>query len=422
LNGGNRRPALSITPESAIGSDTVATRHVGRWWRRASALLAGLCACAGPAPAAPADKVFTVANYPVEARAADAVAAKARAVARGQQSALRSLMKRLVPVAAYGQLKRLSSADASRLVDGIAVRSERNSSTDYIASLDFQFRPDSIRQWLDREGIPYVDAQAAAVTLVPVWRAPPAGATVPAGLGPVDGPKAWTDAWKSLDLGNSLTPVKLEALKADVLPETVKALAAGDSGMLRTFASSYGGNERLIVAVAEPDLAAKRLAVTLIGTDAVGAITWKRAYRLDLADAGYAVELAGVVSLGVLEGRWKATQRGGRDVFTPAPAARPAPGAVMNPGLSAMVPAASAPGTAGNVQVSVAFNGMSEWQEISRRLAATPGVQSIDVLGLSARGARVTVTYPGGVERFADALARQGMTLRNEGQRWVLTP
>ena len=40
--------------------------------------------------------------------------------------------------------------------------------------------------------------------------------------------------------------------------------------------------------------------------------------------------------------------------------------------------------------------------------------------GLSARGARVTLRYPGGRRRLADALAQQGLNLRNAGGNWVL--
>ena len=40
--------------------------------------------------------------------------------------------------------------------------------------------------------------------------------------------------------------------------------------------------------------------------------------------------------------------------------------------------------------------------------------------GLSARGARVTLRYAEGAERLADALAQQGLSLRNAGGNWVL--
>ncbi len=116
------------------------------------------------------DNVYTVANYPIEAQAENAVAAKEKALADGQQAAFRSLLKRLIPVTAYPQAKRLASVKGADLVEGVKVRSERNSSTDYIASFDFSFQAKGVRDLLRREGIPFTDDQAPTVTLVPVWR------------------------------------------------------------------------------------------------------------------------------------------------------------------------------------------------------------------------------------------------------------
>ncbi len=91
--------------------------------------------------AAGADSAYTIANYPVDATAANAVAAKQQALADGQQAAFRSLLKRIVPVTAYKQLTRVKDIKAANLVSGVTVRSEKNSATDYLASLDFSFRP-----------------------------------------------------------------------------------------------------------------------------------------------------------------------------------------------------------------------------------------------------------------------------------------
>ena len=49
-------------------------------------------------------------------------------------------------------------------------------------------------------------------------------------------------------------------------------------------------------------------------------------------------------------------------------------------------------------------------------------MEELEVAGLSARGARVTLRYAEGAERLADALARQGLSLRNAGGNWVLAP
>jgi hypothetical protein len=362
---------------------------------RASALVAGLyLAAAGAAAAAPADVPFTVGNYPVEARADNAVAAKERALAEGQQAAFRSLLKRLVPVTAHARLKALAKIRAADLVEGIRVRSERNSATDYIANLDFAFQGQAIRDLLRRENIPFVDEQAPPLTVVPVWRAGAAG-------GPPRDEAAWTSVWRGLDLEHALTPVKLQTLKKDVRPEAVEGLAAGDGSAIRPLVAAYG-SEYILVALAEIDEGARRLNVTLSGRDAVGAFTLKRAYRLDASDPNYASELAGVVSLGILEGRWKAIKtRGGG-------------------GPSGGIVSGGGGGGGADLLIAVEFRGMSEWQDISRKLAATPGVEELDVAGLSARGARVTLRYADGAERLAQELERRGLVLRNAGGSWVL--
>ena len=362
----------------------------GRRSRRLAVALAFTLAAGTADGATAAEAVFTVANYPVEARADNAAAAKDRALADGQQAALRSLLKRLVPVTAYARIKRLGNVKAGDLVDGFKVRSERNSSTDYIASLDFTFQSKGVRDLLRREGIPFTDEQAPALTVVPIWRA---------AAGPsAKGEAGWTNAWKGLDLEHALTPVKLQGLKKEVAPATVEALAGGDGSAIRALVAAYG-SELVLIAVAEHDAAAGRLNVTLSGRDAVGAFTLKRAYRIDAADPGYANDLAAVISLGILEGRWKAIKsRGGGGGGGGGP---------------------TATGDT-DLLIAVEFRGMSEWQDISRKLGSTPGVEELEVAGLSARGARVTLRFAEGAERLADVLARQGLNLRNADGHWLL--
>jgi hypothetical protein len=342
-----------------------------------------LSAAAAQTRAASTDRVFTVGNYPVEARAENAVAAKSRALADGQQAAFRSLLKRLVPVTDYARVRALADVRAADLIEGYRVRSERNSATEYIASLDFSFHPKAVRDMLRREGLAFTDEQAPAVIVVPVRRAAASGA-------PATDP-GWTNVWKSLDLEHALTPVKLYPLKKEVAADTVDALAAGDGSAMRGLDAAYG-SEHVLVALAEQDNAAGRLVVTLGGRDAVGAFTLRRAYRLDAIDAAYTSELAAVVSLRILEGRWKALKS-------------------RHEGSAR---------EAVDLLIAVEFRGMSEWQDISRRLGATPGVEELEVAGLSARGARVTLRYAQGAEQLVHALARQGLSLRDVGGNWVL--
>jgi Uncharacterized protein conserved in bacteria (DUF2066) len=362
--------------------------------------LAAVLALPGSAGAAPSqDKVFVVGNYPVEARAADAVAAKDKAIADGQQAAFRSLLKRLVPVTAYRRLDNLRDTRAADLIEGFAVRSERNSSTEYIASYDFSFQPDGVRRLLEQAGIPFLDRQAEPVTLVPVYRAPGTGAGAQEPFSEARGSDAWLYAWKALDLANTITPISLKPAKAESRAD-IKAVAEGDSSATRAFASDYQAGT-IVLALLEPDPGNRRVRVTLAGQDAAGPFKLQRNYRLDGTDLAYTAELSAVISLAVIEGRWKATSTRGQGAGS---------GGEMR-----------APDQAGALRIAVEFSGMTEWQVISRQLAQTPDVADLEVEGLSARGARLALRYPGGAERLAGALAEHGLTLRSAGGGWVLT-
>ena len=253
-----------------------------------------------PADAAPADKVYTIANYPVDATAKDAVAAKEKAHAEGQQAAFGALLKRIVPVTAYNRIDRLKSLPAGNYIDGVAIRSEQNSNTQYIASLDFSFQANSIRDLLHREGVPFVEEQSPRLVVVPVTAEP--GDNGKLRYRSASG--AWSQVWKGLDLDNTLTPLRIEALLPTIHEDTIVATLNGDDSVERVLTGEYKA-DFVLFAVSEVDTAGKQLNVTLAGIDPAGLLSWRRSYRLTDGDVNYAMEFAAVVTQGVLEGRWK---------------------------------------------------------------------------------------------------------------------
>ncbi len=357
--------------------------------------------------AAPADAVFTIGNYPVSASDANAVVAKDKALSEGQKAAFRSLLKRIVPVTSYKQLSRLQSIKAADLVSGVSVRSERNSSTEYIASLDFAFQAEAVRSTLRREGIAFVDQQAEPVTVVTVTRSGnPSEAR--------DDTSTWNTAWKDLDLDHTVTPVKLEALKPEVHNDTINMVMSGDDNGVRILAGEYK-SDRVVLAIVEPDLAARKMTVTLAGQDAVGPILLKRQYRIYDGDYNYACELAAVVALGVIEGRWKA-------IKAPALAANAAPAATdAVPPWAAPVGGTADPASGERFNLAVEFTSLSQWNDIRAQLLDTPGVEALDVTTVSARNAGIALNFPGGARALANALGARGLTLSDGGgSGWVL--
>lgn len=356
----------------------------GRLGRRIAATLAfGLAAMAAGAARAQDERVFTVGNYPVEARAQDAVTAKDKAISEGQQAAFRSLLKRLVPVTSYKALVQLKSVSAGNMVSGISVRSERNSTTSYTASLDFRFDSRQVKDLLRQRGIPYLDEPSKPTAIVLVVQ--PAGQAVAASLTGAQ----WRDAWTGLDLQNGLTPVTLHERPASLTPDMIKASATNPEAPLRSIAV-LGKTGQALLAIAEPDMAQRRLHVTLSGTDGVGPFVLKRTWRIDPSDPVYAAELAAVVALRTLEGRWKAVH-----------------------GRAAPPPAAG--GVPLQVQIYVEFRSHQEWIRMRRQLEEMPGVTDFSVGGTSVGAADVALRYPGGANALAPALSMVGIELRGGG-------
>ena len=362
-----------------------------------AAILAGILSSS--VFAASPDTVFTVASYPVEASDTNAVTAKEKALAEGQQAAFRSLLKRIVPVTAYKQLSRLKAVKAADLVSGVSVRTERNSSTDYIASLDFSFQADAVRQALAQEGIPFVDQQAGPVTVVTVVRdgTPPAAKN---DTGP------WRAAWSGLDLEHTLTPVKLETLKPVIHNDTVNMLLSGDGGAMRILSGEYK-TDLIVLAIVEPDPASKKMLVILAGQDASGPIYLQRSYRVSDGDQAYASELAAVVALGVIEGRWKFSKTG-------------LSGGTQAAAQPAWAAGASSSASGERVAFVAEFNTLAQWNDIRTQLLDTPGVDDLEISTMSAQNADVALRFPGGAQGLANAVGGRGLSLANNGTGWIL--
>ncbi len=348
---------------------------------------------AGSAWAKPgADRAYTIANYPVQARAANAVAAKDAAIADGQKAAFRSLLKRIVPVTSYRDMERLAATDPAGLIDGVAIRSERNSATEYIANLDFSFQANQVRDLLNQQGVPFVDTQAPPAIVVPLTRDGKAAAGPAGEFRAAAG--SWGTVWPTLDLENSVAPLKMQALRPEVGPDTLRGLYddATRSASIMTLAAAYG-TDQVVLAVAEVDTEGGKVNVLIAGQDAAGPFALNRAYRMQDGDLAYTLELAAVVSQGILEGRWKAVNSGGAAAYGPG---------------------------GQDVAFDAQFAGQSEWNAMRRVLLEAPGIDDIRIGTVSAGRASVSVKYPGGGPALAQALAAYGMSLTDTGGLWVM--
>lgn len=353
--------------------------------------------CLAGLPAARAGDPFVVARYPVSATARDAVTAKREALEHGQKRAFRALARRLLPVTAYRSLPAPSLEQIEETLDGFAVRNEQNSRTEYVAVLDFRFRADSVRALLASFGHSLVEEQAPRVALVPVVLAADASNGETAVTTVADA--RWPAAWSGLDLENALTPLGIVDVADRLAPSLMGQLLSGDAGALRVLQSELGAQEVVVVAVT-PQPGGRQIQVSYAGHDHVGPFLLQRRLPVDDGDLGFAYEMAAVIGLGILEGRWKAIR-------------------ATRAGLAAGTALAST--SSDRISMFVRFNGMGEWIALQRELRAVPGLEGFDTGTVSARGAEIIADVAGGVASLEPSLRAIGLVVRNEAGMWIVS-
>ncbi len=366
-----------------------------KWLRTvwfAGMLLSAMIAMGGAGHAQSGEKIFTIAKYPVDATGTNAVAAKRQATAQGRRSAFRSLLKRLVPSSAYSQIEQLKKLDPNPYIGSIRVRSEENSSTRYIATLDFSFVPEAVRTLLGQHGVSYIDQSAPPTGLMLLYSAPKAGGK--RAMNGSKGSASWRSVWSDLDLTNSLTPLKLLRTAGSLDPNTAGALLAADPAAIGELAARQQ-MAQIIIAEAKPVPASNELHITLAGQDAAGRFAVTTRYRLD-DDFVYSLELAAVIAQGVIESRWKTHMTAGG-------------------GTSSASGGALAP-----LQVLAEFSNLGQWQRQQQVLSSTPGVRNMQVGSLSGRSASIALSFPGGGDALRGALVPRGLTLESINGFWIL--
>lgn len=360
--------------------------------------------------------VYTVSNFQVWAEAKNAVSAKKAALDDGKVIALRMLMKRLTLQTSYKDLPEIAVKDTGRYIQSLSVQDERNSKTEYLATMDFQFSEDAVKQLLASNGIPFYDRQGPEVTLVPIVDQSLLGSEE--GQKPVISQRDWVTSFKTLDLSHGLVPLKIGQRLGTIDESVLVALIRGEGQALTGLYQAYG-KPNVVIALLSSAQSRNKLRLTLVGRDGVGDILYKRDFLISGGDVLQAADLAAEVALGMFEQRLKLlnikTQR--------VAVKKPVEVLPWQTDLQEAPPVEGWQGEVGGARITmrVQFSGLRHWQQIRRKLADVPGLEDINIERLSARGAEVTCQFPGGGEALRAQLAALGMRLQPEGGGWVLS-
>ena len=112
---------------------------------------------------------YTVKGIAVDTTASNTPQAQTKAISIGQRRAFYTLLRKLVPVAYYTDIPILSDEDITPLVAGFQVADERTAPQRYLADLTFEFKRQEIRNILRSAGLPFSEAVAKPLLVLPVF-------------------------------------------------------------------------------------------------------------------------------------------------------------------------------------------------------------------------------------------------------------
>ena len=354
--------------------------------------LTGTCLLAtGSALAQTYTDPYTVTGIEVDARAANAAAARTVALRNGHRSAFSVLYDRLTLPEARNRLPELDDDAIAGLVRNFGVGEERTSATRYLARMTFTFDREAVQDILSARDIPFSDRVSAPVLVLPVFEAEGRAMLW-------DRPNPWWDAWSAGRQGparihEGLVPVTLPLGDVeDFRALTAEDAAAGNGDRIRAFAARYDA-PAVVVAIARfaPSDGADggRLDVFWTRYDADGAFAGEAAYQ---SDSGLDPLLeSGVATVDdALEEAWKRKT-------------------VIEFGAEE------------TLAVRAVFGDLPTWLSIKRNLERSPIVEAVSLQSVSASEAWLQLRYLGDVQQLSAALAQEDLFLEDIEGTWTVS-
>ncbi|MDB5408850.1 MAG: hypothetical protein JWL84_3762 [Rhodospirillales bacterium] len=328
---------------------------------------------------------FTVAGVPVDATAANAVAAREAARLDGERRAIAILMDRLTLAADHGRLPRVSDQALPNLVRDFEVAHERSSGVRYLAEYTFRFSPDGVRSLLRNAGVPFTETPSKPVVVLPVLNSSDRATLW-------DDPNSWRDAWANRKVPDGLVPLAVPL--GDV--EDVAAIDAGrataaDPAALTAIAARYdAGDALLAIATLQPTgellVSLRRVAPGGAAT-AIGSPT---TYKPDPGEAQDAMmQRAVAASAAAVSEAWK------RDTMVDT-------------------------SRQGTLTAQVPVSQLGDWIAVRNGLTGIPSITGTELVSLAKDGASVTLHYLGDPDRLRVALAQHDLALSGGEGSWTL--
>ncbi|MDH5187835.1 MAG: DUF2066 domain-containing protein [Rhodospirillaceae bacterium] len=336
-----------------------------------------------------AAKFFEVNGVNVDVTAKSASQARDIAHDEGITRSFRALMERLTLNAYHDRLPNLERRQILELIQDFEVAEEKTSSVRYIASLNYRYRAQSIRDLLDGSKIPFAETYSKPVVVLPVYQA--AGALLL-----WDDPNPWRAAWEQ-------RPGEVRGLVPTILPKgdladmrTIGAEQAieGDVQRLAEVASKYNAGDVVVVhgilrmdsyiGLPELEVYMTRFGFALQEHTVVKSFSSNPGEDLESLLARAAIQLTVQI-----EDNWKQDNL-----------------------IKFAEPAI--------LRITIPVSGLDDWIKVRDRLNGVAIIKKSEVTLISRRAVNVNINYIGDAEQLALSLDQADLVLWDEAGNWYM--
>jgi hypothetical protein len=332
--------------------------------------------------------LYKITDVPVDVTADSAAHARDQAVAGAQRSAFEQLLGRLG--ADTSLAAKLGDDDVAALVQSFEVQDEHTSNVRYIGTFTVQFRPAATRDWLNKAGASFTETRSKPIIVLPVMMS---------NGHPVlwEEHTKWWEAWENTS-NTGLVPIALPSGGLDdIAVISTEEAANGDSGAIKAIIEKYQTTGALVATLdGDLDNPGSPFKLTVTRYDADGTAGEPQTFTLppaaDKSSIDNALAQAVRQARGTLESAWRET----------------------------VVASTTAPPM--HLPVVVPIDTLDEWTRIKKKLGSVKAVENINVVTLARGTTNIEIQFRGSIEQLQDDLARQNLTLTQDGTNgaWIL--
>ncbi|MCW9035754.1 MAG: DUF2066 domain-containing protein [Alphaproteobacteria bacterium] len=336
-----------------------------------------------------AGDVFAVEGVPVDVTAESAAKARGQALLAGEQQAFDMLLKRLTMDFDHERLPKLDANYISAMVRDFEVAEEKTSNVRYIATLNYRFKDEEVRQLLKDYDLPFAETASKPVLVVPVF--------IEAGASLLwDEPNYWRQAWDSITASTGLVPMVLPLGDlADIATLGVDQALEGDIDRLTALAKRYGASDALVAQVTYGINAVTGAAEAEVFVTRYAETSQEQSIILNLVaehgeERDALLQRAAQQVMIQVENHWK------RDNLLQ----------FGNPGI---------------LSVTIPVGGLKDWVDVKKRLSSVAVITKVDLVLMSRNEIQVNLNYIGELEQLTLALTQVDLGLFGEEGNWTVT-